>query len=477
VSRLSKRIQKKAHAATTPMMSTIIDNQVETTTIETGAMASANEENEEPKKETHDERQARLKAEARTFALSGDSSKKKKTTTKRALPVKRAATKAASYSSESSNSSISDFSDDDDNDDDDDNFGSNNKKRKVTQQEQPTGGGGISYTPQVVPQQMPMMYHQMSYAPPTPTSTQYMTVRVQVPYEELLAGRKMVVDLPNRLRLEVVIPPHILPVTIIPVQVPIVGDGGMMNNPYYSQQNNPPPQQQGQQQQKEQAGKEEISTTFWDQNWYNMFNLLVAYKKEHKTTNVSRRSHRKDTRLGLWVYQQLEEKKKKHKNMTKDKIQLLNSLDFDWYTTSRPPNTPWDEMYEKLAQYYRKYNTTKLTKKNLGEGENGGCVDTKLFQWIAGQRERYRKKNMPKNQIKLLNDIYFDFEYSLDNIWMKHYNNLIKYKEVHGGSTRVPKAYPELGHWVGNQRRRKMKLKKERIDLLDKIDFEWGNTK
>jgi hypothetical protein len=438
------------------------DNQAEP---ETGASSVNEENNDEPKKETYDERQIRLKTEARAFALSGYSTKKQRTT-KRSLPVKRAATKAA-YSSESSNSSISDFSDDDNDNYNYNNNGGSNKKCKVTQE--PTGGG--IYTPQVVPQ-MSMMYPQMHMPPPQPT--QYMTVRVQVPYEELLPGRKMVVDLPNRLPLEVVIPLHILPGTIIPVQVPLLGEGMTMNNPYYSQQNNPPPQQQQgqqqqqQQQQKEQIGKEEIlNTTFWDQNWYNMFNRLVAYKKEHNTTNVSRRQHRKDARLGRWVYQQREEKKRKtNKKMTEDKIQLLNSLDFDWGITTRPPNTPWNEMYEQLAEYYRKNQSTKLTKKN--------GYQTKLFQWINGQRERYRKNSLPKEQIKLLNDINFDFEYSLNNTWMKNYNLLVKYKEEHGGSTRVPKAYPELGNWVGNQRRRKMRLKKERIDLLEKIDFEWG---
>ena len=94
---------------------------------------------------------------------------------------------------------------------------------------------------------------------------------------------------------------------------------------------------------------------------------------------------------------------------------------------------------------------------------------------MNGQRERYRKNTLTKEQIQLLNDIQFDFDYSLNNTWMKNYHLLVKYQEEHGGSARVPKTtYPELGNWVSNQRRRKMRLKKERMDLLYRIDFEWG---
>ncbi|OEU11612.1 hypothetical protein FRACYDRAFT_191882 [Fragilariopsis cylindrus CCMP1102] len=156
--------------------------------------------------------------------------------------------------------------------------------------------------------------------------------------------------------------------------------------------------------------------------------------------------------------------------MTTDKIQLLNSIDFDWgsRTTRRSPNTPWNEMYQQLADYYRKNKSTKLSKKN-------GGYDMKLFQWMNGQRERYRINTLTKEQIQLFNDIHFDFDYSLNNTWMKNYHLLVQYQEEHDGSTRVPKTtYPELGNWVGNQRRRKMRLKKERIDLLYRIDFEWG---
>jgi hypothetical protein len=412
------------------------------------ATPSVNENNDEPKKETHDERQTRLKAEARAFALSGGSCLRGPATynqqqninkkQKRKAPVKRRAKKAtnASYSSESSNSSISDFSDDDE--DDNDAFFGSNKKRKATQEE--SNGGFL----------VPTMYQM---------PTAYMTVRVQVPYEELLPGRKMVVDLPGRLLpLEVVVPMNIAPGTIIPVQVPL-GEGVM--DPYSSQQY--PLSQQQQKQQKKQK-KIQVPLTCRDQNWMNVFKRLVAYQKEHHTTRVPR-TYNIDSRLGRWVFQQREEKK----NMTEDKRLLLNSIDFDWDVPTRAPTMPWAVMYEQLAEYYRKNKTTMLTKKNGS--------DNRLFSWCSGQRDRYRKKNMPDDQVKLLNDLHFDFEHSLNNTWMEKYKLMIKYKEENG-TTRAPKSHPELGQWVANQRQRKPSLKKERIELLDKIDFDWtkGHT-
>jgi hypothetical protein len=427
---------------------TVAADATETET-ETAAAPSVNENNDEPKKETHDERQTRLKAEARAFALSGGSclrgpatynQHQQKNSTKkqkRKTPVKRRAKAAAkaSYSSESSNSSISDFSDD--NDDDDAFFGSS-KKRKATQE------SGAFLVPTMY--QMP---------------TTYMTVRVQVPYEELLPGRKMVVDLPGRLPLEVVVPTNIAPGTIIPVQVPL-GEG--MMDPYSSQQYTSLKQQKQQQKKQKRQNKVEVPLTCRDQNWMNVFKRLVAYQKEHHTTRVPR-TYNKDSRLGRWVFQQREEKK----NMTEDKRLLLNSIDFDWDVPTRAPTMPWTVMYQQLAEYYGKNSTTMLTKKNGS--------DNRLFSWCSGQRERYRKKNMPDDQVKLLNDLHFDFEHSLNNTWMEKYKLMIKYKEDNG-TTRAPKSHPELGQWVANQRQRKPSLKKERIELLDKIDFDWtkGHT-
>ena len=77
--------------------------------------------------------------------------------------------------------------------------------------------------------------------------------------------------------------------------------------------------------------------------------------------------------------------------------------------------------------------------------------------------------------------------YESNRGWETHYTLLRQYKDSDGGSTRVPLKYKadlRLGKWVAMQRAqyklreagRGSKLTKERIDLLNRINFEWDVT-
>ena len=58
--------------------------------------------------------------------------------------------------------------------------------------------------------------------------------------------------------------------------------------------------------------------------------------------------------------------------------------------------------------------------------------------------------------------------------WMNWYRKLIKFKEVNG-HTIVPPSIGSLGHWCNKNRMefRNGKLRKDRVELLEKIDFEF----
>ena len=64
---------------------------------------------------------------------------------------------------------------------------------------------------------------------------------------------------------------------------------------------------------------------------------------------------------------------------------------------------------------------------------------------------------------------------------MEMYKRLEKYKQEHN-STCVPTKYdadPDLGNWVTRQRQnryKKERMGKERLDLLNKIGFAWKGT-
>ena len=66
-----------------------------------------------------------------------------------------------------------------------------------------------------------------------------------------------------------------------------------------------------------------ISTATWEE----MYQRLVAYKKEHMDVNVPKR-YKKDPQLGDWVGTQ--RKVYKNKKMTKEHKRLLDSIGFAW---------------------------------------------------------------------------------------------------------------------------------------------------
>ena len=70
--------------------------------------------------------------------------------------------------------------------------------------------------------------------------------------------------------------------------------------------------------------------------------------------------------------------------------------------------------------------------------------------------------------------------------WDTKFNELVAYKDAHGGSCNVPQGYaenPQLGKWVSRQRQQYKKFQQdpstshmtqERIERLESIAFEWN---
>jgi hypothetical protein len=99
--------------------------------------------------------------------------------------------------------------------------------------------------------------------------------------------------------------------------------------------------------------------------------------------------------------------------------------------------------------------------------------------WVHDQRGRYTNNKLSADRIKHLESIGFAWDVH-EAQWMKVYNRLVAYKKQHK-STQVPTTYTDenndihLGRWVITQRYvyNKGKLLKERIELLNSIDFAW----
>jgi hypothetical protein len=153
-----------------------------------------------------------------------------------------------------------------------------------------------------------------------------------------------------------------------------------------------------------------------------------------------------------------------------NRVNLLNSIGFVWNKL----DDRWDEMFQRLVTY-----------KNQHDGSTLVPSDTQLGTWASHQRFYYINNNnnncsktLSVDRIKRLESIGFVWDV-LEVQWMEMYNRLVAYKKQHR-STRVPRTYREdndvrLGAWIRTQRNvnNKGKLLKQRLDLLNSVDFAW----
>jgi len=140
----------------------------------------------------------------------------------------------------------------------------------------------------------------------------------------------------------------------------------------------------------------------------------------------------------------------------------------------------WEIRRQELADFKRKLRHTNVPR-TYAENKPFGI-------WVMNQRKQYklfkekRKSFMTRERIQSLEELDFDWEPRTNN-WEGKCQQLADFK-VKYSHTNVPQKYAEnnpLGIWVMNQRqqyrlfkeKRKSSMTRERIQSLDKLDFEW----
>lgn len=100
--------------------------------------------------------------------------------------------------------------------------------------------------------------------------------------------------------------------------------------------------------------------------------------------------------------------------------------------------------------------------------------DGALATWCYTQRERRKKGRLSKERIRVLDEIGFVWSQDLNGEWMKNYEALKIFLDK---QQRFPKsAEGYLGEWCSRQRkmRKQGKLSPDRQTLLDRIGFVWS---
>jgi uncharacterized protein YbgA (DUF1722 family) len=211
-----------------------------------------------------------------------------------------------------------------------------------------------------------------------------------------------------------------------------------------------------------------------DKLWHDKYEKLVEFKRKNGHCMVPHR-YEQDESLGNWVGYQ------RSRNCQQYRKDLLDEIGFAWKGEGVRKTTYndkiWHQKYERLVQFKRKHGHCRVP--SIYE------QDKSLGQWVSNQRSIHTIASMRQDRKDLLDEIGFAWENSEeahsykpdDKLWHRQFEKLIKFKQKNGHCM-VPSIYEQdksLGPWVSTQRNyhNYNKLRRDREELLDGIDFAW----
>ena len=206
------------------------------------------------------------------------------------------------------------------------------------------------------------------------------------------------------------------------------------------------------------------------ETWDAMFSKLEQYKAEHNDTWI--RNPETDEEKKLWSWTSIQRQKRRADELTEERIQKLDSLDFDWNLDYSQKT--WEEMFSELEEFQKAHGHCLVP---TAHSTLGGWVSRQRML-RRGEREGWRP--ITQEQIARLGALGFVWDaQDYDAQWNEMYSKLVAYYEEHG-HCRVPTRSGKLGKWVKRQRQTKDKasgsnvqLTQEKIDRLNAIDFAW----
>lgn len=135
----------------------------------------------------------------------------------------------------------------------------------------------------------------------------------------------------------------------------------------------------------------------------------------------------------------------------------------------------WFNKYLLLLEYKKKHGNCNIDGNYVTED------GFRLGSWLKCQRYAYNKGILSEDKISFLRGLGIEFNISSkDAYWNKMYAVLKEYYIQNGNSSISTHADTDsVGLWINNLRRAyggkaEYKLDKDRIALLNKIDFEWS---
>lgn len=179
----------------------------------------------------------------------------------------------------------------------------------------------------------------------------------------------------------------------------------------------------------------------WDvhkHNWDTNFKLVKEFKEEFGKMPSSTEEY-KGVKLGMWCDIQRHYYNNDIDYISKERIDLLNSIGFVWSIQDDRYNNNF-ELLKEFKEEFGKLPTTVDEYKGV-----------KLGAWCSNVRFLYKCNSLSEDLYKKLKEIGFMFDYNKEK-WEYNFNLLKEFKEEFN---RLPKQYEkyknvELGFWMYN---------------------------
>mmetsp|Transcript_18572 Transcript_18572/g.27217 ORF Transcript_18572/g.27217 Transcript_18572/m.27217 type:complete len:532 (+) Transcript_18572:88-1683(+) len=235
--------------------------------------------------------------------------------------------------------------------------------------------------------------------------------------------------------------------------------------------------------------------------WEDMYQKLVCFQAEHGHCNVkydaNAVSKSPNDVLGIWVQTQRARLKpyltgdsntNGNSAIMNERIARLKNLDFQFVGREHK----WSRMYDELRMYKQRNGDCLVSR-----GRNN-TNHKELAEWVSDQRTRYRhyKQGKPsiitEKQIEQLNELQFVWKVRAersttteDEAWAEGYNAFLSFVTEHGHCRvyrRPIKSSVRLREWVAWQQKQyklrcegqPSRMTDERVDMLEKLGFEWS---
>ena len=209
-------------------------------------------------------------------------------------------------------------------------------------------------------------------------------------------------------------------------------------------------------------------TTYYEEQWYERYDIARAYYEKHDDLKVPYDHCEGDFKLGIWIAKQ--KSQYRDKTITDEHYKLLSAIGMDWESTleSRVQNS-YEQGFQHLEAFIDEHGVDAVTVMIV-------CDDGyRLGSWLANCKSKYRKGKLPQKHIQHFEQLGISLE--KEDIWSERADEIEEYFIEHGVSY-LPVGYigrsgSNLWMWLEDQKKfyRKGTLSPERKARLDKMGY------